>query len=290
MARTLAEIQEQIIAEKENKPELAVLTSTSKTSIWRLMVYIVAVAIWTLEQLFDTHRNEVSAIIRELKPHTLLWYRNKAKAFQYGFPLIEDTDKFDNTGYDEDAVAASKIVKYSAVTEAADDTRLIVKIATEDASGVLSPITSSQETSFKAYMQEIKDAGIRLTIINYLPDNLIPYLRIFRDPLVIDQNGVDIRTGSKPVEIAIKDFLKALPFNGEFIVQDFANAIEKVEGVEIVQVDGVESWWVNPIGNVNQLPPFQEAIPLVPTYIDVKTIPVSGYFEVVTFDNISYVV
>ena len=46
MARTPEIIQNTLLGEKANKPELAGLTSTSKTAIWRLIIYIMSIAIY----------------------------------------------------------------------------------------------------------------------------------------------------------------------------------------------------------------------------------------------------
>lgn len=168
-------------------------------------------------------------------------------------------------------------MKYAAVVEAEDEKRLVIKIATETGDE-LQPITPQQEESFKAYMSRIKDAGVPITIVNYLPDVLRLHIRVFRNPLVLDANGTNILDGSKPVETAIKQYLKDLPFNGELILQELINAIEVSDGVEIVQLDAAETNWT-PEGDAGTMQP-----------IDVSTIPVSGYFKIENFDNISYVV
>jgi hypothetical protein len=50
--------------------------------------------------------------------------------------LIADTDQFDNTGYTPEQIEASKIIKYAAVTESDAESRLIIKVATENADEV----------------------------------------------------------------------------------------------------------------------------------------------------------
>ncbi|MGV4333172.1 nucleotidyltransferase, partial [Ornithobacterium rhinotracheale] len=102
MARSIEEIQQQIYQEKANHEELNELNSTSKTALWRLWIYIVSVAIWSLEKIFDLHRAEIDERLRQLKPHTARWYRNKALAFQYGFDLLEDGDKYNNENHTEE--------------------------------------------------------------------------------------------------------------------------------------------------------------------------------------------
>lgn len=284
MARSIQDIQTEILQAKANEPALAEPNSTSKTAIWRLWVYITAFVIHTLEKLFDQHKKEVSEALSELKPHTARWYRNKALAFQYGFDLLEDSDKFspltpEGGTYSEDEINNSKIVKYSAVTESETESRLIVKIATEQG-GELQPISQGQKASFEAYMNEIKDAGVKITTINYLPDILKLQMKIYRDPLVLDENGMSILTGEKPVEKAIKEYLKNLPFNGELVLAHLVDALQQVEGVKIPHIILAESKWID--AGTNGYGNYQP--------IEVKTIPISGYFKIENFSNISYVV
>ncbi|MFX5016306.1 hypothetical protein ABTC38_18270, partial [Acinetobacter baumannii] len=80
MARKIQEIQESILFSKNTESALSDLTATSKTAIWQLWIYIVSVAIWTLETLFDKHKDEVNDALAQMKPHSPRWYRNKALA------------------------------------------------------------------------------------------------------------------------------------------------------------------------------------------------------------------
>ena len=279
MARTIEQINNEIIKAKESEPALAGLTSTSKVAIWRLWAYITAFVIYTLELVFDQHKAEVLDALTQQKPHTARWYRNKALAFQYGFDLHSETDLFDNTGKSKEEIENSKIIKYSAVTEVETESRLIVKIATEQG-GELQPISQAQKASFDAYINEIRDAGVRITTINYLPDILKLQMKIYRDPLVLDENGQSILTGEKPVEKAIKEYLKKLPFNGELVLAHLVDALQQVEGVKIPHIILAESKWID--AETNGYGNFQP--------IEVKTIPISGYFKIENFDNINYIV
>lgn len=280
MARSVDTIYADLIAKKESDSNLDALNSTSKTAIWRLWLYIVAYATNVLESLFDKHYTEVTSIITELKPHTMRWYRQKALAFQYGFDLISDTDIFDNGTATETQIEASKIIKYAAITEATTESRLVLKIATEDSTGKLAPITSGQESAFIPYIEEIKDAGVAITVINYLPDILKLNLRIYYDPLVLTSTGVSILTGKKPVEDALNEFMKELPFNGELVLNSLIDKLQKTEGVKIPHLVQAASKWIDTA--LDDYGNFEN--------ISVKKIPVSGYFEIENFDNIEYVV
>ena len=289
MARTKNEIKQQItdafIRNEHIISAYGIDTSKSFEEQFSLVSFentvfeIFAIILFLFEKIFDEHKKEVSEALSQQKPHTARWYRNKALAFQYGFDLITDTDKFNNQGFTEDQISASKIVKFSAVTEADTESRLIVKIATEQG-GELQPISLGQKASFDAYINEIRDAGVRITTINYLPDILKLQMKIYRDPLVLDENGQSILTGEKPVEKAIKEYFKKLPFNGELVLAHLVDALQQVEGVKIPHIILAESKWID--AGVNDYGNYQP--------IEVKTIPISGYFKIENFDNINYIV
>jgi len=279
MARKIEAIQQEMFDSISANPNLVGLTSTSKVSIWRLLIFIVAFSIWVLENLFDTHNKEVNDIIEAKFPHRASWYRTKALAFQYGFNLIQDTDKYDNTGYTDAQVEASKIIKYAAVTKSGG--QLLIKIATE-INGVLSPIAPEVKAAFDAYMLEVADEGVNFIVLNHLPDILLLNIQIYRDPLVLDSNGMSILNANYPVQDALNEYMKELPFNGELVLAHLTDKLQKAEGVVIPHLVNAESQAID----INSNPPvYKTAEP-----INVKTVPESGYFTIPNFDNISYVV
>lgn len=278
--RTTDEIYNSLIENKETYTDLDGLTSNSKTAVWRLILWIVAYAISIHESIFDQYKKEISLLIQEEKAHSERWYRNKALAFQYGFSLLPDDDQFNNAGYDDDEIENSKIIKYSAVTQSADQSRLIIKIATESG-GKLAPITDEEKTAFESYFAEIKDAGVQTTVINFLPDKLQLFLKIFRDPNVIDANGVSILNGNEPVKDAIIKLLKELPFNGELVLNAVIDRLQVIEGVINPHLVAAKTSWIDPV--LNDYGALEN--------IEISKIPVAGYFEI-DFENskIEYVV
>lgn len=269
--RTVNDIYSAIIAEKERQEELSGLNSPSKAAIWRLMFYIVAYAHYIHEQIFNTHQQEIEVKLSNEKVQKLLWYREKAKAFQYGFPLLQDKDLFDNTGKTPEQIEASKIIKYAAVSEAVVDRKsiLILKIATE-INGKLSPITPAQYESFSAYAYDYRGAGIDITVINYLPDILKLKLTIYRDAKIINDQGYNILQGNKPVEDAINEYMKELPFNGELMLNKLIDKLQQVPGVIDPWLYTADSKWLDPkTGGYGNYEPIQ-----------ISKIPESGYFEV----------
>lgn len=235
MARTIDEIHTSMLDAIAADPILSTkATSTSKVSVFRLFTRIVASAAWVVEVLFDTLKTEVNDIIATLKPHSLRWYAAKAKDFQYGFTLAIDSDKYDNTGFTEEQIDASLIVKYSAVTEG-DDGKLRIKVAKETTD--LGPLTAPEKAAFTEYMKRIKDAGVKLQIDSLAADKLKLELKIYYDPLILNSAGQRLDgSDSEPVQKAVKAFLKNQPFNGVFVIAYLVDALQQVDGVVIPHV------------------------------------------------------
>lgn len=255
----------------------------STVSFENILFDIISYSMLLIEQIFDTHKKEVEDILEQKMPHRASWYRTKALAFQYGFDLgvtmelTADTDKYDNSNFTDEVVEASKIIKYSSVTQ--NGGQLLIKVASETA-GVLSPIEAPQKEAFDAYIAEIADCGVKYIVINNLPDILLLNLQIFRDPLVLNDEGMSILNANYPVQEAILEYMKELPFNGELVLAHLVDKLQQVEGVRIPNIINAESQIVDlSTGNY-----------LSPQPITVKTVPESGYFTVPNFDNVTYVV
>lgn len=251
MARTITQIQQSIKDAKAADTTLSGLTSTSSAAIWLLWTYIVAVCQWTLENLFDAHKSEVSSIIATQKPHTLQWYVVMAKLFQYGVTLPPDTDIYPAPSTDPTVV----IVQYAAAVELTSLIR--IKVA-KLSSGILTPLTGGELTAFSAYMNRIKDAGVRLQLTSGSPDTLQLAVNIFYDPLVLDSTGARLDgTSTTPVKDAVNNFLDNLPFNGLFVLNFLIEALQAIEGVRIGQVASAQAHY----GSTAYVPVTVEYIP-----------------------------
>lgn len=262
MARTREQIQQSIITEIQNHPVLGPLaTSTSRTAIWRLLTFVIAVCIWTLETLFDLHKSEIEAIILEKNPHTRNWYANVAKQYQHGYSLPPDAFMYDNTGLDATVIENSKIVAQSAAVEL--ERSLRIKVA-RLVSGELAPLTNDQLTGLTVYMQRIKDAGVRLEITSGQPDSLKLSVDCYYDPLILNSLGQRLDgNGNTTVQNGVKDFLKTLPFNGVLELESLTDNQQKIEGVKIFHIKQASARY--------------GALPF--TNFDVKYVPDAGYLR-----------
>jgi len=233
MSRTISEIYNEIIAEKESQaslagltpdPEtalalLAALSSSSKVAVWRLWAYITAVAIWTHEQVFELFVIEAEAIAAAAPAGTGRWYQKKVLEFQYG-----DTLTYVNNQYIYDPVTpANQIVKRCAIQDRGDGV-VVVKVAKE-VSGAPAPLDSTEKTALEGYIAKIKFAGTRVATVSLAADVIDATYTIYYDPIV------PIVTLQASLQTAIDAFAANLEFNGEFRLTKFTDALQAVTGV-----------------------------------------------------------
>ena len=231
MAQTIQQIQDEIIAAKEAVPELAVLTSTSKVSIWRLWTFVFATASWNQQKKHDLHKQEVLDILNAMKPHREEWYEQISLLFQFGHSLVPNETYYDNAGLSDADIEAARIIKYSAAVPVRKGLR--IKIATESG-GDLAQITAPQQAAFEEYMSRVKDAGVKLYFTNQVADDLKLEYDIYYDPLVFNADGERLDgNGNETVQDAIKAFLKQMDFNGKFVPALLTKSLYDVEGIKI---------------------------------------------------------
>lgn len=264
MARSVETIYSLIIAGKEAKTELDGLTSESGSAIFRLWAWVIAAVLFTAESMHDLFRSEIQALLLTLKPGTLLWYRAMIKEFQYG-DILGWTDM--QYGY-ATIDAAKMIVSQCSVTEG--NRGLVVKVARE-VSGELDPLSGEQEASLVAYIAVRKYAGTKISLVNSEANKLHVSATVHYNPLVIKADGTDITDATKPVELAIANYLRSLPFNGRLKRSSLINAILAVEGVADVQITLLQVKYGS--GDYADVP--------------VSYIPESGYFRIDTSHPLS---
>jgi hypothetical protein len=258
----------------------AYLTSNSMYAIYRLFTFIIAAAIFIFESFLDQHNKEVDDKLANQRYGTEPWYRDMALLFQYGFSLVQDKDYFINEGFTDEEIEASKIIKYAAVNQAENSSRLIIKIAGE-VDGELSDFENlDQVEAIENFFKRIKVAGTDITIINYKADQLYLNMQIKRDPLILNSEGMSILNANYPVNEALKEFMKELKFNGELRLSALVDKIQLIPGVLDATLLNAQSSWIDP-----EVDGYGSPQPIF-----ISKIAESGYFKIVTFDNIDYVV
>lgn len=239
MARELTAIYDALAEEKATHPELtdlapnmdssqqllADLESPSQVARWRIMLWVVAVGIWSLEKLWDVFHAEVEQLAAASHVGTPRWYVEKALQYQYGYALVDIDGVFQYATDDP----AARIVARAAVVEAGG----VVTLKVAKLSGtMLVPLSSPELAAFDEYVDQVKMAGVVVNLLSADPDYLKLQVDVYYDPLVIAADGSLILNGSiKPVEDAINEYIASLPFNGALTLTNLVDAMQAAEGV-----------------------------------------------------------
>lgn len=244
MARSLSEIYTAIVTEKNSQTSLQGLAPQAdsldnfgqdlnndrKVAVWRIFAYLVALAIWTHELLWDQFKVELQEIVDAAPTGTVEWYQQQTLAYQYGYNLTYQNNKYVYSITDP----SSQIVKLCAVTERVGST-LIIKVANLDASDLPLPLTTIEQNALFGYLQKIKFAGTRIAVISDDADLLKIIGEIYYDPII---PLPDLRIN---VEAAIVDYIRNLPFNGVFKITGLIDTIQAVEGVTDAVLPTIET-------------------------------------------------
>lgn len=251
-ARTLKDIFDEMIAEKNTftylndlQPNvdsyqtfLQSLSSNSRVAIWRLMIFVCALAIWTHEKLMDVQLAEIEQAAEDAVPGTVQWYRNLSLDFQDGDPLVWDSKQ---KKYVYSPVNINnRLVEYAAAIES--NNQVIVKVA-KDSGGVPAPLSAAEKARFEQYLNITKYAGTNTDVISQAADSVNITCTVFYDPLVLDSSGILIEDGvSTPIEDAFNQYvyeLGAVNFNGKFRIIDLVDALQAAEGFKNVTFSAV---------------------------------------------------
>lgn len=201
----------------------------SSASIENIMFYVWAVCAWSFEQLLGCHKREVSVIVEEIATHRPKWYRDKVLAFMADKELIPDSDGYDISGLTESDIKNSRVVKHCVAMESRDASLLIVKVAGENG-GIRTPISDRNETQLLRYLSEIKDAGVRISLVNMEADQFNCSVDIYYNALL---NPEEVK---RNCESAIKNYIENLPFNGEYTNMALVDTLQEIDGVRIVEL------------------------------------------------------
>lgn len=242
MARTVTQIQNQIIAQLQSDknlydpanpdPSRRGLTSTSQTAIWKLLTFIVAVAINLFEQLLDIFIVDVETRISAAAPGTPSWIRQQCLLFQWS-STTDQIIQFDTVNiapYYPTVNAALRIITQCAVTSLPNKI-VLVKVATGGSSPA--PLSSPQQDALTSYLDYLNFAGVYFQLVSTDADFAMIGADIFYD-------GQYANSIQAAVTAAINSFIANLPFNGMMKLSLLEDAIQAVPGVTDVTFSQVE--------------------------------------------------
>lgn len=236
MHRTIQEIRAEIDERAAQEPDLQELNSPSQTRLFNILADIFAFAAWSLEQMHRYFSKDIDNKLL-IPSHNARWYRQQALQYQHGDELIwnEDTMRFAYLQQNNER----QIIAQTAATEMKGG--VLIK-AVKQQGEQLKPLSEDEFAGFSAYMQRIKDAGVRVITRSWMPDDLRIKYNIFYDPLVLNSDGKLLGDTSKePVKQAIENYVKYLAFNARFRISELEDAIQQAAGVVDLQKLSVQS-------------------------------------------------
>ena len=232
--RSLTNIHNELLAAKEAEPRLAALNSPSRFAIWRLWLYVVATAIWTLEQLFVRHQNEVQVLIDQNIFGSAEWFVQKVKAFQYGDDLVRNLETGGLTY--ETLDPTKQIITHAAITVARGAIQAATLKVAKTLNGEPNPLSPNELTAVRGYIDRLQPPGATI-VVNSLPADIVRLrLDIYYNPL-FEVSKLQIE-----VENAVQSYFDALPFDAQILKSKIADTIlAGVSGVNDVVIARFEA-------------------------------------------------
>ncbi len=245
MARSIPEIYNAIIAEKENQTSLNVygpagdsfetflsdLTSQSKVAIWRLWVFIFSCAQYVHETFWDIKQAEIEEVVSKAAVGNFPWLQDFIFRFQYSETTPQVIELIDFVPTYPVVDPSLRIITACSLRQ---NTNMLIeaKVARGEAPN-LQPLTADQILMLQGYLDRGGFAGPKVKVSSRFPDRL----KIEAD--VYYAIGYSPSWVKGQVIAAIDNYLATYTrdnFNGTFLITDLIAKIRSVEGVADVQL------------------------------------------------------
>ena len=237
-ARSVQDIFNEMVAEKNNYPSLAPLTNTRDTAVWRNIFMVVAKTINATETSLEAKINDLTEVGNSRPVGTNKWYADEFKKFQLGYDLVYDTSlgRWAYRTLDESA----QIIKSCSVT--AEGRQLLIKTAKMNSDGdALVGLDNDEKTAFLAFVSKVILVGTGVqSRVTADGDLLRLVINIKVNPNIINSSGQLVsNTSVYPCEDAIKECLLQHGienFDSVFSLNMIENALLAVDGVVTVNI------------------------------------------------------
>lgn len=236
----------EIEGEISDNATLASLNSVSRTSVYKLWIYVPAFVCWFFENyIFVVFKKDIETIISQNEFLTDRWLSTEMKKFQDGDTLvINNTSK---RPYYATIDETKQIIKYVSVVSVAGSTT--VKVAKADKV----PLTNPELTRASAYLNDIQPTGSNIGLFTAASDQI-------KTPMTVYYNALRDEAEMKVlIQAAITDYLDNLPFNGEFLLSKLFDQIQSVQDVKDIVFGNFEA---KPAAGVSYTPITRNYMPL----------------------------
>lgn len=234
MARTIEEIYQNMVAEKNKRLELNEINSDSKVSILNGLLWTVSAAIYAFETVLDTYTVDISNVIKDRVNGTPSYYVNALLKYQHGDKLQV---REDGLGFGYEALNEDKrIITQASYQEDSNpdslDTKLILKVAkgTKEVGG-LQPLSEDELMMVTAYINQIKFAGTNIEVVSQKGDILIPRLTVYHDGVLSEE------AMREEIDNALYGYIMATKFNSAIYTSSIQQCLMGIEHVKDVYID-----------------------------------------------------
>lgn len=232
MSRTLTEIYNEAVETRSKYLELTELTNDSKMSIINAFTWVTATAIYSFETLLDVFTTDIAKTFTQRINGTSAYYANAMLKWQYGDDLIinDEGTAFHYATEDTTKRLITHVSYQEYYNEEFKDNILILKVATGEGSS-LSQLSDEELIAARAYLNQIKFAGVKCNVVSRRGDVLVPRLTVYYDGAITKEELYD------NIDTALIDFIVNMKFDSLVYSQKIIDAIQKVEHVTDVHID-----------------------------------------------------
>lgn len=235
MSRTIKEIYNESIQERNKRMELAEFSSDSKLSILNGITWTVAAVIYSFETILDVFAIDISTAINSRINGTPIYYANALLQYQKGDTLTvrEDGLAFGYASVDESKRIITQVSYQESTNDMSLDSKLIMKVATGQ-KGNLSEISADELLLINAYISKLAFVGTKIEVVSRKGDILIPCLSVYYDGAVLESEIYDA------IEEKLNEYIMDIDFDAGIYVSKVIDTIKKVEHVTDVHIDSNE--------------------------------------------------
>lgn len=232
MSRSISEIYQTIVAERNKRLELKEFKSDSKMSILNGLSWVVAVVVHGSEVLMDVFTVDISDAMNSRINGTPTYYANMLLRYQKGDVLLVRSDglAFGYSAIDESKQIITQVSYIESWDENNNDYKLILKTATGE-KGSLTAISSDDLVAINGYIQKIAFAGTDISVISQQGDVFIPKITVYYNGSVSESEMYD------EIEDALNNFITNIDFDSSIYVSKVIDAIQSVGNVVDVFID-----------------------------------------------------
>lgn len=232
MSRTLTEIYNEAVETRNKYLELTELTNDSKMSIINAFTWVTAAAIYSFETLLDVFTTDIAKTFTQRINGTSAYYANAMLKWQYGDDLIinDEGTAFHYATEDTTKRLITHVSYQEYYNEEFKDNILILKVASGEGRS-LSQLSDEELIAARAYLNQIKFAGVKCNVVSRRGDVLVPRLTVYYDGAITKEELYD------NIDTALIDFIVNMKFDSLVYSQKIIDAIQKVEHVTDVHID-----------------------------------------------------